>query len=84
MSEEHAQRVAWLVEQHLVMSQTAQRRDITDPETLRALFLNAVEKGARRLCLCDTVGHICPAGVSNLVRYVREVVKESGVPIELD
>ena len=35
MSDEHAERVAWLVEQHLVMSQTAQRRDITDPETLR-------------------------------------------------
>ena len=35
------------------------------PETLQPLFINAIEKGAHRLCLCDTVGHATPDGVKN-------------------
>jgi len=56
----------------------------SDPATLRPLYLNAIEKGARRICLCDTVGHACPAGVSNLVRFVHGVIAESGEAIALD
>jgi 2-isopropylmalate synthase len=54
------------------------------PEQLRQLFLAAIRAGARRLCLCDTVGHATPKGAANLVRFVLEVVRESGAPVELD
>jgi len=54
------------------------------PETLRKLFLTAIECGASRLCLCDTVGHATPTGAANLVRFAKQVVKESGAEVGLD
>ena len=54
------------------------------PDTLRRLFLTAIRAGARRLCLCDTVGHATPAGVGNLVRFALDVVRESQAEVGLD
>ncbi|MBI1798541.1 MAG: 2-isopropylmalate synthase, partial [Candidatus Eisenbacteria bacterium] len=54
------------------------------PAQLRQLFLAAIRCGARRLCLCDTVGHATPTGAANLVRFASEVVRDSGAPVELD
>ncbi|MFN8586349.1 MAG: LeuA family protein [Candidatus Eisenbacteria bacterium] len=54
------------------------------PATLRKLFLAAIECGAKRLCLCDTVGHATPSGVRNLLGFATEVVRESGADVELD
>ena len=54
------------------------------PEQLRQLFLAAIRCGARRLCLCDTVGHATPTGAANLVRFALEVVAESGADVGLD
>src|SRR5262245_62305806 len=54
------------------------------PEQLRQLFLTAIRCGARRLCLCDTVGHATPTGAANLVRFALDVVRESGAEVELD
>ena len=47
------------------------------PETLQPLFLNAIEKGASRLCLCDTVGHATPDGVRNLIWWTRNLIEGS-------
>ncbi|MEE8148044.1 MAG: LeuA family protein [Longimicrobiales bacterium] len=55
------------------------------PETLKALYGKAIEWGARRLCLADTVGHATPAGARALVRFViDEIVKPSGEDVGVD
>ncbi len=54
------------------------------PETLQPLFLNAIEKGARRLCLCDTVGHATPDGVRNLIWWTRNLIEGTGIDVGID
>jgi len=51
------------------------------PDDLRRLFHSAIAAGARRLCLCDTVGYATPDGAAALVRWVRH---EVGPTIGLD
>jgi 2-isopropylmalate synthase len=43
----------------------------SSPEVLADLFHAAIDAGATRLTLCDTVGHATPDGVRNLLTYVR-------------
>ncbi len=55
------------------------------PETLKALYGNAIRWGARRLCLADTVGHATPDGARRLVRFVKdEIIGPSGEAVKLD
>ncbi|MCA8924067.1 MAG: 2-isopropylmalate synthase [Planctomycetes bacterium] len=54
------------------------------PETIRALYTAAIEHGASRLCVCDTVGHVEPRGVYTLMNFMRNLVTESGSHAKLD
>ena len=49
------------------------------PDDLRQLLSAAVESGATRLCLCDTVGAAVPWAVRNLVTWVGGLLNEWGV-----
>lgn len=55
-----------------------------EPEDLRRLYTAAIEAGARRICLADTVGHATPWGVANLVRFIRGVVEATGEDVRID
>jgi 2-isopropylmalate synthase len=55
-----------------------------DPETLRKLYKTAIDCGAQRICLADTVGHATPRGVQALVSWARALVAETGEPVKID
>ena len=62
LSPEDTAAVAWLVKNHLVMSDTAQQRDISDPKTVRD-FVDAVQSPEMlRLLLVLTVADIRAVG----------------------
>jgi 2-isopropylmalate synthase len=48
------------------------------PEILTKMFTTAVEHGAQRLIVCDTVGHATPDGIRNLLRFTRNVLDGMG------
>ena len=50
------------------------------PDVLTKLFTNAVEHGAQRLIVCDTVGHATPDGIRNLLKFTRNVLDGLGRP----
>jgi 2-isopropylmalate synthase len=50
------------------------------PEVLTTLFRTAIDHGATRLCLSDTVGHATPDGVRNLIQFTKNVVAGTGTP----
>ena len=54
------------------------------PEAVEKLYTAAMEAGARRVCVCDTVGHATPWGVRNLIRYVRSVVDHVNPEVKID
>ncbi len=49
------------------------------PDDLRVLLSAGIEAGAKRVCLCDTVGAAVPRGVANLVTWVKGLLEVLGV-----
>jgi len=56
----------------------------SSPALLSDLFRAAIDHGATRLCLCDTVGHATPDGVRNLIRFTRGVIEGTGADVKID
>jgi 2-isopropylmalate synthase len=54
------------------------------PEDVAKLYTAAIDAGAKRVCVCDTVGHATPWGARNLIRFVRQVVNGANPEVKID
>lgn len=54
------------------------------PDTIREIYQAAIGAGAARVCISDTVGHAEPEGAKRLVRFVAEVIAETGAEVGID
>jgi 2-isopropylmalate synthase len=80
-----AEAVGFAVREGLPVMYVTEDTTRARPEVLKTLYTAAIDAGARRICLADTVGHATPQGVHQLVRYIREeVVKPTGLDIKVD
>src|SRR6266478_5042424 len=73
--------ISFAVRQGLQVTYVTEDTTRSKPDDLRRLFRSAIDAGAGRLCLCDTVGHATPDGAAGLVRFARQV---AGPAIGLD
>lgn len=56
----------------------------TDPHTIKELYTLAINSGAERICIADTVGSITPFGTRQLVSYVRQMADAITPNIQID
>ena len=85
MLETSEEAVSFAVREGLPVMMVTEDTTRAHPDVLRALYGRAIEWGARRLCIADTVGHATPAGTHALVRFVlEEIVGPSGEEVGVD
>jgi 2-isopropylmalate synthase len=76
--------IRFAVNQGLSVMYVTEDTTRADPETLRRLYECAINAGAKRICLADTVGHATPWGASAVVRFAVQVIKDTGADVEID
>lgn len=70
--------IALGVKNNLPVTYVTEDTTRSDPEMLSTLFEHAINTGAHRLCVCDTVGHSTPQGVSKLLTWTRDFLDNKG------
>jgi 2-isopropylmalate synthase len=76
--------ITFAVRQGLEVMYVTEDTTRADPQTLRAIYRCAINAGAKRICIADTVGHATPTGAAAVVKFVAGVIRESGADVGID
>ncbi len=87
--------IDWIIEQSTKAVRFATEHDIpvmyvtedttrAKPEDVEKLYTAAIDAGAKRICIADTVGHATPWGARNLVHFVRSLVDRINPAVKID
>ncbi|UCC79844.1 MAG: 2-isopropylmalate synthase [Candidatus Zixiibacteriota bacterium] len=76
--------VSYATENGLPVMYVTEDTTRANPRTLRKLYKTAIEAGAKRICVCDTVGHTTPIGVYYLMKFIQTMVKKTNPEVKID
>jgi 2-isopropylmalate synthase len=76
--------IDFAVKEGLEVANVTEDTTRSSPHNLYRLFRNAIEHGANRLVLCDTVGHASPGGTKALVEWTRGFLSGVGADVKID
>jgi 2-isopropylmalate synthase len=79
-----AEAISFAVKEGLEVAYVTEDTTRSHPRSLDVLFRSAMDHGASRLVLCDTVGHATPAGTRALVEWVKGLIDVTRPGVSLD
>ena len=82
--EQSAKAVRFAVEHGIPVMYVTEDTTRAKPEDIEKLYVAAIEAGAARVCIADTVGHATPWGTRNVVRFVRKIVDRVNPAVKID
>ncbi|OGF53147.1 MAG: hypothetical protein A2Z21_09565 [Candidatus Fraserbacteria bacterium RBG_16_55_9] len=76
--------VTFAVKHNLPVMYVTEDTTRAQPEVLKKLYGVAIRSGAYRLCIADTVGHVTPHGVRNVIQFFKQEIVADKRGLKID